>query len=60
MVDHTLSINDKSFFGETSYLNIDSSKKSYKDSSNPEKEFSSLNKEIKRVTEEQGDKGGGK
>ena len=60
MVDNNLSINEKSFFGETSYLNVESSKKSYKDSSNPEKEFSSLNKEIKRVTEDLGDKGGGK
>ena len=60
MVDNNLSINEKSFFGETSYLNVESSKKSYKDSSNPEKEFNSLNKEIKRVTEELGDKGGGK
>ena len=60
MVDNGLPIAEKSFFGDTSYVNIESSKKSLKDSSNPEKEFNSLNKEIKFVTEGGGDKGGGK
>ena len=60
MVDNSLPITEKSFFGDTSYINIESSKKSLKDSSNPEKEFNSLNKEIKFVTEGGGDKGGGK
>ena len=59
MVDNAISGTDKSFFGDTSYINVDLSKKSFKDSSNPEKEFSSLNKEIKQVTEG-GDKIGGK
>ena len=59
MVDNAISGTDKSFFGDTSYINVDFSKKSCKDSSNPEKEFSSLNQEIKQVTEG-GDKIGGK
>ena len=51
MADNALPITEKSFFGDTSYINIESCKKSLKDSSNPEKEFNSLNKEIKFVTE---------
>ncbi len=56
--DNTISMADKSFFGETSYINADTSKKSLKDSSNPEKEFNSLNKEIKKVTEGDDKEGG--
>ena len=59
MADNALPISEKSFFGDTPYINIESCKKSLKDSSNPEKEFNSLNKEIKFVIEGGGDKGGG-
>lgn len=41
---------EKSFFGDTSY-NMNDLLKSQKDSSNPEKEFNSINNEIKKVTE---------
>jgi len=48
--------NEKSFFDDKSYYNIESSKKSQNDSSNPEKEYNLLNKEINKYTAE-GDKG---
>ena len=39
MVENSQSNIDKSFFDDKSYYNIESSKKSQNDSSNPEKEF---------------------
>jgi hypothetical protein len=39
MVEYSQSNIDKSFFDDKSYFNIESSKKSQNDSSNPEKEF---------------------
>lgn len=39
MADNLQSINDKSFFDDKSYTNIDSSKKSQNDSSNPENDY---------------------
>jgi hypothetical protein len=41
MVENAQSNIEKSFFYDKSYYNIESSKKSQNDSSNPEKEFSS-------------------
>jgi len=41
MTENVPSNIEKSFFDDKSYYNIESSKKSQNDSSNPEKEFSS-------------------
>jgi hypothetical protein len=40
MIENSSTIGEKSFFGETSYINIEPLK-SQNDSSNPEKEFNS-------------------
>ena len=41
MTENAPSKLDKSYFDEKSFINIESSKKSQNDSSNPEKEYSS-------------------